>query len=249
MPDYVWGRNPILETLRSTRQVKRILIADGQRDAQPIAAILQEAERRHVPIETVPRLRLDQISQGAVHQGCLAVVEARKYATLEQILAFASQKNEDPFLLVLDAVQDVNNLGSLLRSAEAVGVHGVVIPLHHAAEVNATVVKTSAGASEHLLIAQETNLTHTIDFLKKQNIWVIGLDSETKTEYDQADLTGALALVVGNEGKGISRLVREHCDLLIKLPMRGHVTSLNAAVAGSIALYEALRQRSSKSGK
>ena len=249
MPDYVWGRNPILETLRSTRQVKRILIADGQRDAQPIAAILQEAERRHVPIETVPRLRLDQISQGAVHQGCLAVVEARKYATLEQILAFARQKNEDPFLLVLDAIQDVNNLGSLLRSAEAVGVHGVVIPLHHAAEVNATVVKTSAGASEHLLIAQETNLTHTIDFLKKQNIWVIGLDSETKTEYDQADLTGALALVVGNEGRGISRLVREHCDLLIKLPMRGHVPSLNAAVAGSIALYEALRQRSSKSGK
>jgi len=249
MPDYVWGRNPILETLRSTRQVKRILIADGQRDAQPIAAILQEAERRHVPIEMVPRLRLDQISQGAVHQGCLAVVEARKYATLEQILAFARQKNEDPFLLVLDAIQDVNNLGSLLRSAEAVGVHGVVIPLHHAAEVNATVVKTSAGASEHLLIAQETNLTHTIDFLKKQNIWVIGLDSETKTEYDQADLTGALALVVGNEGRGISRLVREHCDLLIKLPMRGHVPSLNAAVAGSIALYEALRQRSSKSGK
>jgi len=249
MPDYVWGRNPILETLRSSRQVKRILIADGQRDAQPIAAILQEAERRHVPIETVPRLRLDQISQGAVHQGCLAVVEARKYATLEQILAFARQKNEDPFLLVLDAIQDVNNLGSLLRSAEAVGVHGVVIPLHQAAEVNATVVKTSAGASEHLLIAQETNLTHTIDFLKKQNIWVIGLDSETKTEYDQADLTGALALVVGNEGRGISRLVREHCDLLIKLPMRGHVTSLNAAVAGSIALYEALRQRSSKSGK
>jgi 23S rRNA (guanosine2251-2'-O)-methyltransferase len=249
MPDYVWGRNPILETLRSARQVKRILIADGQRDAQPIAAILQEAERRHVPIETVPRLRLDQISQGAVHQGCLAVVEARKYATLEQILAFARQKNEDPFLLVLDAIQDVNNLGSLLRSAEAVGVHGVVIPLHQAAEVNATVVKTSAGASEHLLIAQETNLTHTIDFLKKQNIWVIGLDSETKTEYDQADLTGALALVVGNEGRGISRLVREHCDLLIKLPMRGHVTSLNAAVAGSIALYEALRQRSSKSGK
>jgi len=249
MPDYIWGRNPILETLRSSRRVKRILIADGQRDAQPIAAILQEAERRHVPIETVPRLRLDQISQGAVHQGCLAVVEARKYATLEQILAFARQKNEDPFLLVLDAIQDVNNLGSLLRSAEAVGVHGVVIPLHHAAEVNATVVKTSAGASEHLLIAQETNLTHTIDFLKKQNIWVIGLDSETKTEYDQADLTGALALVVGNEGKGISRLVREHCDLLIKLPMRGHVTSLNAAVAGSVALYEALRQRSSKSGK
>src|SRR6266487_2113421 len=244
MPDYVWGRNPILETLRSTRQVKRILLADGQRDAPAIAAILQEAERRHIPIENVSRQRLDQLSQGAVHQGCLAVVEERKYATLEQILTYAGQKDEDPFLLILDAIQDVNNLGSLLRSAEAVGVHGVVIPLHHAAEVNATVVKTSAGASEHLLIAQETNLTHVIDFLKKKNIWVIGLDSETKMEYDKADLTGPLALVVGNEGRGISRLVREHCDVLIRLPMRGYISSLNAAVAGSIALYEALRQRS-----
>ena len=247
MPDYVWGRNPILETLRSTRQVKRILIADGQRDAPAIAAILDEAERRRIPIETVPRHRLEQLSQGAVHQGCLAVVEQRKYATIDEILAFAEGKNEDPFLLILDAIQDVNNLGSLLRSAEAVGVHGVVIPEHHAAEVNATVVKTSAGASEHLLIARETNLTHVVDFLKKKNIWVIGLDSETKMEYDKADLTGALALVVGNEGKGISRLVREHCDALIKLPMHGHISSLNAAVAGSIALYEALRQRSHQS--
>ena len=246
MPDYVWGRNPVLETLRSTRRVKRVLIAGGQRDAPAIAAILQEAERLHVPIEMVPRQRLDQLSQGAVHQGCLAVVEARKYATLEQILEYARNKNEDPFLLILDAIQDVNNLGSLLRSAEAVGVHGVIIPLHHAAEVNATVVKTSAGASEHLLIAQETNLSRTIEFLKKQRVWVIGLDSEAKMEYDKVDLTGPLALVVGSEGRGISRLVREHCDLLIKLPMRGHVTSLNAAVAGSIALYEALRQRSRK---
>ncbi len=244
MPDYVWGRNPILETLRSTRQVKRILIADGQRDAPAIAAILDEAERRRIPIETVSRQRLDQLSQGAVHQGCLAVVEQRKYASIDQILAYAGGKNEDPFLLILDAIQDVNNLGSLLRSAEAVGVHGVLIPEHHAAEVNATVVKTSAGASEHLLIARETNLTHAIDFLKKKNIWVIGLDSETKMEYDKADLRGPLALVVGNEGKGISRLVREHCDVLIKLPMHGHISSLNAAVAGSIALYEALRQRS-----
>lgn len=247
MPDYIWGRNPILETLRSPRQVKRILIAEGLRDAPATAAILQEAERRNIPIEMVPRHRLDQLSQGAVHQGFLAVVEARKYATLEQIIDFAGRKNEDPFLLILDAIQDVNNLGSLLRTAEAVGVHGVIIPVHHAAEVNATVVKTSAGATEHLLIAQETNLTRTIKLLKKQNIWVIGLDGEARTEYDQADLTGPLALVVGSEGKGISRLVREHCDLLIKLPMHGHINSLNAAVAGSIALYEALRQRSKRS--
>jgi 23S rRNA (guanosine2251-2'-O)-methyltransferase len=208
---------------------------------------MQEAERRRIPVETVPRQRLDQLSQGAVHQGFLAIVEARKYASLDEILEYARSKNEAPFLLILDAIQDVNNLGSLLRTAEAVGVHGVIIPLHHAAEINATVVKSSAGATEHLLIAQETNLTRTIDFLKKQNIWVIGLAGETKTEYDQADLTGPLALVVGNEGKGISRLVREHCDLLVKLPMRGQINSLNAAVAGSIALYEALRQRNKHS--
>lgn len=243
MPEYIWGRNPILETLHSPRQIKRILLAEGQRESPAIASILSEAEKRHIPIETVSRQRLDQLSQGAVHQGCLAVVEARKYATLEQILDFAKGKNEDPFLLILDAIQDVNNLGSLLRTAEAVGVHGVILPLHHAAEVNATVIKTSAGASEHLLIAQETNLTRTIEFLKKQNTWVVGLAGEAKTLYDKADLTGPLALVVGNEGKGVSRLVREHCDLLVRLPMLGHVDSLNAAVAGSIVLYEALRQR------
>lgn len=243
MPEYIWGRNPVLETLRSSRQVKRLLLADGQRESPVIAAILQEAERRHVPIEMASRQRLDQVSEGAVHQGCLAIVEARRYASLDDILSLAQQKNEDPFLLILDAIQDMNNLGSLLRSAEAVGIHGVILPLHRAAEVNSTVVKTSAGASEHLLIAQETNLTRTIDYLKQQNIWVMGLAGEGQTSYDKADLTGPLALVVGNEGKGISRLVREHCDLLIRLPMRGVINSLNAAIAGSIVLYEALRQR------
>lgn len=249
MPDYVWGRNPVLETLRSSRKVKRLLIAEGQREAPALAGILQEAAHQQIPLETVPRARLEQLSQGAVHQGCLAVVESRKYATIDEILEYAQKRNEDPFLLLLDAIQDVNNLGSLMRTAEAAGVHGVIIPQHHAAEVNATVVKTSAGATEHLLIAQENNLTHTIDALKKKNIWVIGLAGETQTEYIQADLTGPLVLVVGNEGKGISRLVREHCDLLIWLPMHGQINSLNAAVAGSIALYEALRQRTHKARK
>jgi 23S rRNA (guanosine2251-2'-O)-methyltransferase len=243
MPEYIWGRNPILETLHSPRSVNRILLAEGHREAASLAAIMQEAKRLHIPLETVPRTRLDQLSHGAVHQGCIAVVEARKYADLDEILAYAEYKNEAPFLLLLDAIQDVNNLGSLLRTAEAVGVHGVILPEHRAAEVNSTVIKTSAGATEHLLIAQETNLTRTIDFLKKQNIWVVGLAGEAKTLYDRANLSGPLALVVGNEGKGISRLVRDHCDLLIKLPMRGQINSLNAAVAGSIALYEALRQR------
>lgn len=243
MPEYIWGRNPVLETLHSSRKVKRLLVAEGQREAPTLVGILQEAARQNLLVETVPRGRLDQLSQGAVHQGCLAVVESRRYASLDEILEHARVQNTDPFLLILDAIQDVNNLGSLLRTAEAVGVHGVILPQHHAAEINATVVKTSAGATEHLLIAQETNLTRTIEALKKESIWVIGLAGETRTLYDQADLTGPLALVVGNEGKGISRLVREHCDLLVRLPMHGQINSLNAAVAGSIALYEALRQR------
>src|SRR6266516_204822 len=246
MAEYIWGRNTVLETLHSERQVKRILLAEGLRDASALKAIVQEAEQRHIPIDIVSRSRLDQLSHGAVHQGCVAQVAERSYATTDELLAYAQGRNEAPFLLLLDAIQDVNNLGSLLRTAEAAGVHGVILPEHRAAEVNATVVKTSAGATEHLRIAQETNLTRTIDYLKKQNVWVIGLAGDAKTEYYNANLTGALALVVGNEGKGISRLVREHCDLLIKLPMRGHVNSLNAAVAGSIALYEALRQRENK---
>lgn len=243
MSELIWGRNPLLETLRSKRRIKRILLAEGQRDAAVINTIMQEAEQRHIPVEVVPRSRLDQMSRGATHQGCIAQVEERSYVTTDQILAFAAEKNEAPLLLILDAIQDVNNLGSLLRTAEAAGVHGVIIPEHRAAEVNATVVKTSAGATEHLLIAQETNLTRTIEYLKKQNIWVVGLAGEAQTLYTRANLTGAMALVVGNEGKGISRLVREHCDLLIKLPMHGSINSLNAAVAGSIALYEILRQR------
>lgn len=244
MSDYIWGRNPILETLHSVRKVKRILLAEGsKREGAVLNTIIQEAQKRHIPVETVPRARLDQMSKGAVHQGCLAVVAEREYASTDEILELAARRGEPPFLLLLDSIQDVNNLGSLLRTAEAAGAHGVILPEHRAAEVNATVVKTSAGATEHILIARETNLTRTIDYLKQQNIWVVGLAGEGDTLYTQANLTGPLAIVVGNEGKGMGRLVREHCDLLVKLPMHGYINSLNAAVAGSIALYEALRQR------
>ena len=246
MAEYIWGRNPILETLHSTRKVNRILLAEGVHGTPAIASIVEEARNRNIPVEVVPRNRLDQLSKGAVHQGCVAQVSERSYGSVDDILALAASRDTAPFLLILDAIQDVNNLGSLLRTAEAAGAHGIVIPEHRAAEANATVVKTSAGASEHLLIARETNLVRAIDHLKKQNVWVVGLAGEAKTLYTQADLTGPLALVVGNEGKGMSRLVRDHCDVLIKLPMHGYINSLNAAVAGSIALYEALRQRSIK---
>jgi 23S rRNA (guanosine2251-2'-O)-methyltransferase len=223
------------------------LLAEGLRETPAIENIVREAQRQQIPVEMVARVRLDQLSRGAVHQGCIAQVEERKYVDIDDILEYAAERNEAPFLLILDAIQDVNNLGSLLRTAEAAGVHGVIIPEHRAAEVNATVVKTSAGATEHMLIAQETNITRSIESLKRQNIWVVGLAGEARMLYTQANLTGSLALVVGNEGKGLGRLVREHCDVLIKLPMYGHVNSLNAAVAGSIALYEALRQREAKS--
>jgi 23S rRNA (guanosine2251-2'-O)-methyltransferase len=242
MAEYIWGRNPVMETLRSARRVHRLLLAEGARDVG-LAEILREAERRHVSIDYVPRRRLDELTRGAVHQGCVASVAPREYASVEDMLALAAERGEAPLLLILDAIQDINNLGSLLRTAEAVGAHGVIIPEHRAAGLTPAVDKSSAGAIEHLLVAQVTNLTRAVDALKKGGIWVVGLAGEATQDYDHVDLDRPLALVVGNEGKGIGRLLREHCDFLVRLPMRGKVNSLNAAVAGSIVLYAAWRQR------
>ncbi|HEY7126051.1 MAG TPA: 23S rRNA (guanosine(2251)-2'-O)-methyltransferase RlmB [Ktedonobacterales bacterium] len=242
MADYVWGRNPVLETLRSNRKVYRLLLAEGTREAG-VQDLLSEAERRHVPVEYTPRRRLDDLTRGAVHQGCVASVAPRDYASLEDILALAEQRGEPPLLLMLDSIQDIHNLGSLLRTAEAVGAHGLILPEHRAAGLTPAVDKSSAGAVEHLLVAQVTNLTRAVDTLKKRGIWVVGLAGEATQDYDRVDLDRPLALVVGSEGKGISRLVREHCDFLVRLPMRGQINSLNAAVAGSIVLYAAWRQR------
>lgn len=242
MAEYIWGRNPVLETLRSGRRVHRLLLAEGGRDAG-LSDLLREAERRHVAIEYVTRRRLDELTRGAVHQGCVASAASREYASVEEMLALAAERGEPPLLLILDAIQDIQNLGSLLRTAEATGAHGVIIPEHRAAGLTPAVDKSSAGAIEHLLVAQVTNLTRTVESLKKRGIWVVGLAGEAAQEYDRVDLDRPLALVVGSEGKGIGRLLREHCDFLVRLPMRGKVNSLNAAVAGSIVLYAAWRQR------
>ncbi|HEX8996196.1 MAG TPA: 23S rRNA (guanosine(2251)-2'-O)-methyltransferase RlmB [Ktedonobacterales bacterium] len=242
MAEYVWGRYPVLEALRSRRRVHRILIAQGPRDSG-MSQLLDQARRVGVPVEPTPRRRLDDLAKNANHQGVVALVAPREYAEVEDILARAKDLGEDALILVLDAIQDVHNLGSLIRTAEAVGAHGVIIPEHRAAGLTPVVDKTSAGAVEFLPVAQVTNITRTLDDLKKRGLWCIGLDGDAKTRYDQANLKGPIALVVGNEGKGISRLVREHCDLLINLPMRGHVASINAAIAGSVALYEIWRQR------
>ncbi len=242
MADYIWGRYPVLEALRSRRRVHRLMVAQGPRDPG-LTQVLDAARRVGVPVETVSRRHLDDLSKNANHQGVMAVAAPRTYSDLDEILDSVAERGEEPFLVVLDMIQDVQNLGSLIRTAEAVGAHGIVIPEHRAAGLTPAVDKTSAGAVEFLPVARVTNITRTLDDLKKRGIWCIGLDGDAKTTYDQANLKGPIALVVGNEGKGISRLAREHCDLLIKLPMRGHVRSLNAAVAGSVALYEIWRQR------
>jgi len=242
MADYIWGRYPVLEALRSRRRVHRILVAQGPQDVA-LSRVLDEASRKGIPVERVNRRQLDDISNGGNHQGVVAVTAPRTYAELDDILKRASDRGEDALIIVLDAIQDVQNLGSLIRTAEAIGAHGVVIPEHRAAGLTPTVDKTSAGAVEFIPVARVTNITRALEDLKREGIWCIGLDGDAKTRFDQAKLTGPIALVVGNEGKGISRLVREHCDLLVRLPMRGHVGSLNAAVAGSVALYEIWRQR------
>ncbi len=242
MAEYVWGRYPVLEALRSRRRVHRIMIAQGPRDAG-LTQVLDQARRVGVPVEPVSRRRLDDLSKSANHQGVVALVAPREYAELDDILERAKERGEDPLVIVLDAIQDVQNLGSLIRTAEAVGAHGVVIPEHRAAGLTPAVDKTSAGAVEFLPVARVTNITRTLDDLKKRGLWCIGLEGGAKTRFDQANLNGPIALVVGGESKGISRLAREHCDMLISVPMRGHVGSLNAAIAGSIALYEIWRQR------
>ena len=236
MKEWITGRNPVYETLRAARrQISRVRIAEGVVEQGPLESIRILARDKGIPIESVPRQTLETLDPN--NQGVGLQVGQYPYAALHDILARAQTRREPPFLLLLDSLQDPQNLGTLFRTAEAVGVHGVILPYRRTATVTPAVVSASSGATEHLLIAQ-ANLAQTIRELKQENIWVIGLegDGEAQTP-DGMRLDGALALVVGNEGSGLRRLVRESCDLLMRLPMRGEVASLNAAVAGSIALY------------
>lgn len=246
MAEMIYGRNPILEALRANQSVDKILLAEGTKARGVLAEIIALARTKEVPLQWVERRELDKVSPH--HQGVVAQVGEYQYASMEDILALAQERGEKPLVLILDCLQDVHNLGSLLRTAEAVGAHGVVIPQRRAVGVTAAVRKASAGAVEHLLVARVTNLARTIEGLKEVGLWVIGLDAAGSQTYDQMDLDLPLALVVGSEGRGLGRLVREKCDLLVKLPMRGRVSSLNAAVAGSIVLYEAWRQRAQREG-
>ena len=241
--DYIYGRHPVLEALHAGARVQQLLVAEGQKESGTLAEILAAAAQRGAAVERVSKGKLTQlVGRDANHQGVVAALPPFRYSSVETILARA--EGEPPFLLLLDGIQDVHNFGALIRTADAAGVHGIIIPQHRAAGVTATVYKSSAGAAFHLPIAQETNLTLTIQQLKAEHgIWFAGLEMTGAQRYDQANLRGPLAIVLGAEGRGLSRLVAEQCDFLVKLPMRGAVSSLNASVAGGIVMYEALRQR------
>ena len=236
MKEFIYSRNAVYETLRARRRdVFKIQIAEGVQEKGHLADILKMAKERRIPVEKTQRVRLDKIHQN--HQGVVAEVSGYSYSDVVDILERASQKNEPAFVLLLDSLNDPQNFGTLLRTAEVVGVHGVIIPLAHAVEVTPSVVNASSGASEHLLVAR-ANLAQAIDALKDAEVWIVGLDqSATELESNSRHLKGALGLVVGSEGEGLRQLVRSKCDIVLKLPMRGEIESLNAAVAGSVALY------------
>ena len=241
MPDLIYGRHPVLEALRAGEKVQRVLVAKGAQTGGAVADILTLAEERGVRVAWVDRRELDRL--GGVHQGVAAELPSHRYADVEDILAHAAARGEPPLVLALDAVQDVHNLGSLLRTADVVGAHGVILPSHRAAGITPTVRKASAGAVAHLPVAQVTNLSRTLADLKRNGLWAVGLDMAGQQAYDSFDWRLPTVLVVGSEGRGLGRLVAQTCDVLVHLPMRGHVDSLNAAVAGSIVLYHAWRAR------
>jgi len=242
MRETIYGRNPVYETLRARRrEVFRLQVAEGVQERGRLTEILDLAAQRKIPVEHLPRLRLDKLSDG--HQGVALEVSGYPYIGLDDILDNARQRGEPLFMLILDTLQNPQNLGTLIRTAESVGVHGVLIPTHRAAEITPAVVSASAGATEYMLVAQ-VNLVQAILELKEADAWVVGLDegSESKSP-SEVRLDGALVVVVGSEGDGIRPLVKSKCDFLLRLPMQGRIESLNAAVAGSVALYLAYLAR------
>jgi len=240
----LYGRQPVLEALHSKVPVQRILVAHGVHVTGALAAIHAQAKSHGITIKYVPRKELDR-AISANHQGVVAEVAPPTYVSLDTILRVAKEGSADapPLLLLLDCLQDIQNFGALLRTAEAVGVQGVIIPKRRSVSVTPALYKTSAGAVQYLKIARAPNLVRAMETLQKEGFWIVGLDAAGETSYGQVDLRGPIALVVGTEGKGLSRLVRQRCDLRVRLPMKGQVASLNVAVAGSIMLYEVWRQR------
>lgn len=236
------GRNSVTEALRAQRSIIKIYIAEGGTD-QPLQHIRQLADEENIAVEEVPMKNLNQMAPGSRHQGVLAVAPPVTYADLTDVLAAASTAGRVPFLVIPDGIEDVHNLGAIIRTAECAGADAVLLPKRRSAPINETVGKTSAGAVEYLPLVQIGNVTQTLKQLKKRGFWVIGADMEGKTDYFHSSLTEPIVLVIGSEGKGISHLVKENCDVLVQIPMFGHVNSLNASVAAALLMYEVVRQR------
>ena len=235
------GRNAVIEAFRAGRTIDKLFVLENCQDG-PIKSILREASKQDVIVQKVSRERLDQMSQTHNHQGVIAFAAAYDYATVEDILKAARDKNEQPFIFMLDGIEDPHNLGAIIRTANLAGAHGVIIPKRRAVGLTSTVAKTSAGALNYTPVAKVTNLTATMEELKKEGLWFVCADMGGDTMYN-CNLKGPIGLVIGNEGEGVSRLVREHCDIIASIPMKGDIDSLNASVAAGVLAYEIVRQR------
>lgn len=240
--DQVEGRNAVLELLESGRDINKILVANGEKHGS-IHKILAIAKERKIIVTEMERNKLNQIAQTPNNQGVIAIVPPYDYCKVEDILEEAKRKNEMPFILILDGIEDPHNLGSIIRTAETAGVHGIIIPKRRVASVNSTVSKVSAGAVEYMKIARVNNINETIRYLKEQDVWICGTDMDTNTIYTKQDYKMPIAIVIGSEGFGMSRLVKENCDFLVKIPMKGKITSLNASVSAGIIMYEVVKNR------
>ena len=240
--DQIEGRNSVLELLESGKDINKIFVTRGEKHGS-INKILAIAKERKIIVVEKDKKQMEEMAQEENYQGVIAIVPPFEYVEIEDILNAAKEKQEDPFVLILDGIEDPHNLGSIIRTAETAGVHGIIIPKRRAASVNSTVNKTSAGAVEHMKIARVTNISDTIEELKQAGLWICGTDITAEKYYYNQDLTGPLGIVIGNEGKGISEKVKKNCDFNVKIPMNGKVTSLNAAVSTGIIVYEAVKQR------
>ena len=240
MSEVIIGRNAVIEALRGGREIEKLTIAKGAEGS--VKQIVAKAKDRKIPIYYSDKSRMDKTASGGTHQGVIAVVSDYEYCTVDDIMALAAERDEKPFVIILDGLEDPHNLGAIMRTAECAGVHGIIIPKRRSVSVNETVAKTSAGASEYMLCDRVTNIGREIDRLKEKGLWIGAVDMGDTFYYDQ-DLTGGIGLVIGGEGSGVSRLVREKCDFVVSIPMKGRITSLNASNAASIMMYEVVRQR------
>ncbi|NDO19142.1 23S rRNA (guanosine(2251)-2'-O)-methyltransferase RlmB [Lachnospiraceae bacterium MD329] len=241
MEDKIMGRNPVLEAIRSGRSIDKILIKKGKYEGS-IVPIIKKAKEVGIVLQEVDKAKLDVAAEGGSHQGVIAYVSAYEYSTVRDILNAAREKDEPPFVIICDRITDPHNLGAIIRTANCVGAHGVVIPKRNSVGLNSTVAKASAGAVEYTRVAKVTNIASVIDDLKEEGLWITAADMDGEEMYS-IDLKGAVGLVIGSEGEGVSRLVREKCDFIATIPMSGDINSLNASVAAGILMYEALRQR------